>query len=64
MRHRIFRDWLREHEDDRIAYADVKRKAAEASRHAGETEKGYNDRKATLIKEILQRAFKADGLLS
>ena len=57
--HRMLRDWLRTHEDDRITYAGVKREAARASREGGETVMQYNDRKEAVILDILQRAFEA-----
>ncbi|KAI7782989.1 hypothetical protein LA080_012715 [Diaporthe eres] len=63
VRHRMFRDWLLEHPDDRDRYAAVKREAAAASREAGETVQDYNLRKEFVIREILDRAFKAEGLL-
>ena len=63
-RHRIFRDYLREHEDERVVYAQVKREAAAASHAAGEVKvMEYNIRKEKILREILQRAFKANGLL-
>ncbi|OGM41219.1 GrpB domain protein [Aspergillus bombycis] len=61
IRHRLFRDWLRNHEDDRRRYADVKRQAATASRLAGETVMEYNARKEFVILDILQKAFKEHG---
>ncbi|KAG8166045.1 hypothetical protein KVR01_004597 [Diaporthe batatas] len=62
-RHRIFRDWLREHPEDRDRYAAVKYEAAAASREAGETMQDYTERKNTVIRDILDRAFRAEGLL-
>ncbi|KAH8782817.1 GrpB protein-domain-containing protein [Diaporthe sp. PMI_573] len=63
VRHRIFTDWLVEHPEDRERYAAVKREAAAASREAGETVQDYNLRKEFVIREILDRAFRAEGLL-
>ncbi|KAK2615951.1 hypothetical protein N8I77_002672 [Diaporthe amygdali] len=63
VRHRIFRDWLVEHPEDRDRYAAVKREAAAASREAGEKVQDYNLRKEFVIREILDRAFRAEGLL-
>lgn len=63
VRHRIFSKWLRENEDDRLAYAKVKREAAAAAEEAHETMNQYNYRKESLIRQILDRAFKAQGLL-
>ena len=45
VRHRLFRDWLREHPDDRARYAEVKRSSASSSNAAGETVMDYNRRK-------------------
>ncbi|KAE8341709.1 hypothetical protein BDV24DRAFT_151087 [Aspergillus arachidicola] len=64
VRHRLFRDWLRNHEDDRQRYVDTKRQAAAASRLAGETVNEYNERKQSVIHEILQKAFKEHGYLN
>ncbi|POS81468.1 hypothetical protein DHEL01_v200145 [Diaporthe helianthi] len=63
VRHRTFRDWLREHPEDRDRYAAAKREAAAASREAGETMQDYTNRKDSVIREILDRAFRAEGLL-
>lgn len=51
------------HPEDRERYAAVKREAAAASREAGESVQDYTFRKEFVIKEILDRAFKAQGLL-
>jgi GrpB-like predicted nucleotidyltransferase (UPF0157 family) len=51
------------HPEDRERYAAVKREAAAASREAGETVQDYNLRKEFVIREILDRAFRAEGLL-
>ncbi|RWA13933.1 hypothetical protein EKO27_g1213 [Xylaria grammica] len=61
VRHRLFRDWLREHEDDRERYAAVKREAAEAAAAAGENVQQYNNRKESGLRDILQRIFEAHG---
>ncbi|KAI3324635.1 GrpB domain protein [Xylariaceae sp. AK1471] len=61
-RHRLFRDWLREHEDDCNRYAAAKREA-EASAAAGERNEHYNNRKAPVLRDILRRIFEAHGLL-
>jgi len=63
-RHRIFAKWLREHEDDRRLYEQVKRQAAAASRELGEKMDEYNFRKQAVVREILDRALEADGLFS
>lgn len=64
VRHRMFRDWLRENEDDRNRYAAVKREAAEASVAAGENIDQYNARKEPVLRDILRRMFEAHGLLN
>jgi len=59
IRHRMFRDWLRTHDDDRAKY--------EAAKHAaipgGGTSMDYNGRKQSVIREIYDRLFRAAGLL-
>lgn len=57
--------WLdHQHPDDLETYAATKREAAQASREAGETMMEYNSRKEKVIQEILNRAFRARGLLN
>jgi GrpB-like predicted nucleotidyltransferase (UPF0157 family) len=52
-----FRDWLRDHEDDRRAYAELKRVLAEK----GFTDvMHYNTAKGGLIYDIYERIFAAD----
>ncbi|KAL4921770.1 grpb/dephospho-CoA kinase [Aspergillus aurantiobrunneus] len=65
VRHRLFRDWLRDpkHNGDRELYVNVKRQAANESRKAGETMMEYNDRKEPAIREILKKVYEAHGLL-
>lgn len=63
VKHRIFRDWLRAHADDRCRYAEVKREAATLSRAAGEHGMEYNARKEAIMREIYRKAFIATGLL-
>jgi len=62
VRHRIFKEWLLDHEDDRLVYAEAKRHAASAARQAGDTANEYNERKQPVIREILRRAFAAHGI--
>lgn len=62
-RHAMFREWLKEHPEDREKYAEVKREAAEATEKVGETVQEYNLRKEWLIRQILGRIFKETGLL-
>jgi len=63
VRHVIFRDWLRAHEDERALYRDAKRAAAAESNARGEHVMQYNARKQALIREIYGRAFRAAGLI-
>lgn len=63
VRHRLFRDWLREHPDDLALYRDAKTGAAAASTAAGEHVMDYNARKEPVIIEIYDRLFRAHGLL-
>ncbi|OAA56413.1 GrpB domain protein [Cordyceps fumosorosea ARSEF 2679] len=63
-RHLLMRDWLREHEEDREAYARVKREAAAASNAVGETVMDYNGRKEGWIRDFLRRIFIAKGYMT
>jgi GrpB-like predicted nucleotidyltransferase (UPF0157 family) len=63
IRHRMLRDWLTEHPDDRDCYAAAKREAAEQSNANGEEVMAYNHRKEPAIRDILDRMFRAFGLL-
>ena len=63
VRHRLFRDWLREHPDDLVRYQDAKLGAARAATAAGEHVMDYNGRKQPVIRDIYDRAFRAHGLL-
>ncbi|KAI0203548.1 GrpB domain protein [Astrocystis sublimbata] len=58
-RHRMFRDWLREHEDDRQLYAESKREAASLSLAANEGTMEYTYRKEPVVRDILRRMFEA-----
>lgn len=69
VRHRMFRDWLREHQDDRELYAAAKR-AAVAEMATSDIEPGalghgmaYNRIKEPLVRELYDRIFRAAGLL-
>lgn len=62
-RHLIFRDWLSGHPEDRDKYAAVKREVAVQAEEKGETGNQYGKRKEWVIQEILNRAFRAKGLL-
>lgn len=59
IRHRMFRDWLRTHSDDRELYAKAKRAAVPGGGHVMD----YNARKQDTIREIYGRLFRAAGLL-
>lgn len=63
IRHKIFRDWLRNHPDDKDAYATVKRGAIAESRKLGEHMMQYTDRKNAVIAGILRKAFRSLGYL-
>ncbi|CAN8099519.1 unnamed protein product [Discula destructiva] len=63
-RHRIFKEWLLEHPEDRDRYAAAKREAAQVSRDAGESTTECTRRKEPVVLDILDQAFKARGLLS
>jgi GrpB-like predicted nucleotidyltransferase (UPF0157 family) len=63
VKHRIFRDWLRGHPEERDRYAAAKRQAASAANAAGEHVMQYNARKQPIIRDIYHRAFVATGLL-
>lgn len=60
IRHRMFRDWLRTHPDDRRRYEAAKRAAVPG----GGRVMDYNARKQDTIREIYDRLFRAAGLLS
>jgi GrpB-like predicted nucleotidyltransferase (UPF0157 family) len=62
-RHVLFRDWLRNHPEDRERYVNAKRDAAKMSNEKGETMNEYNARKERVIRDILARIFRAKGLL-
>ncbi|TDV46056.1 GrpB family protein [Actinophytocola oryzae] len=59
VRHRMFRDWLREHPEDRTRYEDAKRAAIPGGGHVMD----YNARKQDTIREIYDRLFRAAGML-
>jgi GrpB-like predicted nucleotidyltransferase (UPF0157 family) len=63
IRHRLFRDWLIEHPDDRERYARAKRESAKAANQAGGAVGDYNHRKQPVVRDILDRIFQAHGLL-
>lgn len=59
VRHRMFRDWLRAHPEDRARYEDAKRAAVPGGGHVMD----YNARKQDVIREIYDRLFRAAGML-
>lgn len=65
VRHRMFREWLLEHEEDRTQYADAKRAAAAAMNAKAGLGTGmeYNAHKEPVVREIYDRMFRAHGLL-
>ncbi|KAK1561691.1 grpb/dephospho-CoA kinase [Colletotrichum navitas] len=64
VRHIIMKEWLIANDDDRELYARTKMEAAEVSNSLREEVMDYNLRKENVIREILQRAFKAKGYLN
>lgn len=59
IRHRMFRDWLRAHPEDRERYEDAKRAAVPGGGHVMD----YNARKQDTILAIYDRLFRAAGML-
>lgn len=59
-RHRLFRDWLREHADDRQLYADAKL----AAKHGVSTAHDYNKNKQEVVRNIYQRIFISNGWMA
>lgn len=59
IRHRMFRDWLRQHDADRDLYARAKRDAADGVMQVME----YNKRKEAVLRQIYERMFRAAGFL-
>ena len=62
IRHRMLRDWLRTHPEDRADYAAVKRAAAAEVNSSG-SPGAYNGVKEPFIRDLLDRIFRAEGLL-
>jgi GrpB-like predicted nucleotidyltransferase (UPF0157 family) len=58
VRHRLFRDWLRSHPDDRDLYAESKRRIA---RETVDRPGDYNLAKNDVIDQIYARVFAAAG---
>lgn len=65
-RHLLLRDWLRDHADDREAYARAKRSAADVINASNGGRGGvvmdYNQVKEPVVRAILDRVFTAYGL--
>lgn len=63
IRHRLLRDWLRDHPDDRDRYAEAKRSASGAVNAAGGgTGADYNQRKEPFLRDLLDQVFRGHGL--
>ena len=56
-RHRMFRDWLRAHPEDRETYAELKTQLGSRSFRSG---MDYNNHKGDLVYDIYERIFAAD----
>ena len=69
VRHRLFRDWLVEHPDDRETYAAAKRSALASMEATGDDHCAlgfgmrYNRVKEPVVRAIYDRMFRAAGLL-
>lgn len=59
IRHRMFRDWLRGHDEDRDLYARAKLAAAGGAMEV----MAYNKRKEATLRGIYERMFRAAGFL-
>lgn len=59
IRHRMFRDWLRAHPEDRQRYEEAKQAAIPGGGHV----MNYNARKEPVIRDIYDRMFRAAGML-
>jgi GrpB-like predicted nucleotidyltransferase (UPF0157 family) len=59
IRHRMFRDWLRAHPEDRVRYEEAKVAAVPG----GGRVMDYNARKQDVIRDIYDRLFRAAGML-
>ena len=69
VRHRMFRDWLIDHPEDRKLYAETKRSALARVDTAGADHGAlgfgmrYNNVKQPIVHEIYERVFRAAGLV-
>jgi GrpB-like predicted nucleotidyltransferase (UPF0157 family) len=59
IRHRMFRDWLRAHPEDRALYEDAKRTAVPGRGNVMD----YNTRKQKAVREIYDRLFRTAGMM-
>ncbi len=59
IRHKMFRDWLRDDAEDRDRYAQAKSAAARGVDQVAD----YNQRKQAVLRDIYDRMFRAAGLL-
>lgn len=59
IRHRMFRDWLRAHPEERALYEDAKMAATSGSGNVVD----YNARKQETVRAIYDRLFRAAGML-
>lgn len=63
VRHRMFRDWLRQHPDDLAIYRDAKLAAAAEFADGHGRVMDYNRHKEPVVREIYDRMFRAHGML-
>jgi GrpB-like predicted nucleotidyltransferase (UPF0157 family) len=63
IRHRMFRDWLRAHPEDRERYRRAKLAAAAEITEKGGIVEDYNRHKEPVLRDIYERMFRANGLL-
>lgn len=63
VRHKLFRDWLKDHADDREAYAQTKRESADITNQEGGSGMDYNLKKEDYIRGLLTKIFKAHGYI-
>lgn len=59
IRHRMFKAWLIENQDDRRLYEQAKLRALDAAQDVA----AYNRKKQATIRDIYQRMFRAAGLI-
>ncbi len=63
IRHRMFREWLRAHPEERELYARAKLEAAAAVTDQRGIMMDYNRHKEPVLRAIYERMFRANGLL-